>query len=565
MIKFLLNMFSKDENYTQLENKILEMRNDNIFKSKKLKEEIDNLYKITTELNSTPENDLNYFMYKNTFSTICVFDKNENLLNFNEHAYNFFKDNYNTELNSNTKLSNILELLNILRENSIVLKTTQTKKRQFISYDDFFMLTIPIFDELGEIYKIILQLNYYNTEKFWNEKRLNVEFEYINFVHAHKNSILHDNALKEYIADNKNIQVFVSKLSNIIHPEDFNEAYNDIMSVIFSNISASLNINCRIKIKNKYYRFIGTLLTILFDDDTNYYNLTENIKFKAKIVGVILDDPYYKTTENVDKFNLLISSLNSLQLSLKKGSPKNITKIKSFLHNIFSFDDMIYVKQKTNNILENKILYIEDGDNTTTITNEVKADIETFIFNFLDNKINKNRNNIYKINDFFIFIKEIKFKNDLSNYFVFISKHKTKLCLFNNEKRFIDIFTSYISKEESRQIDDEVSHVLLDVINNLDIWVWIRDYKNDIVFMNNTLINDLFVDLFKMKAKWRFSIKNNNSLKQLPDNIYNMLISTIDDRFNISINNNNYIVDVQTYNHSICNSCLTFNIAEKIK
>lgn len=400
MINFLMNLFlGKD--IKNLNNTIEKSRMISNEKSKKLKIDIDNLYRMTTELVHGDE-DMNYFMLRNHSSIILVFDHAKKLINFNNKAAGFFERKFNLRIDEDTTtLNDILDVFDIKEKDSLTIKTFENKKRNFI-YDDrlsMFISTIPIFVNKTLI-SVILQIKEKNNVSVLRNKKLNVDLEYLSFVGLNelknKNLSHFEERLRKMINRNNNLQNLLDELKVIIHPDNYDEVYANIMSVVFSNISSNIPITCKIKWDDKsYVNFFGNLLLMGLDNDI--FSSANSIKFTIKFAGFIMSEKTYKNmktlydVDDVEKFREIITKVNNLQFSLRHGSEKNIEKIIEFFNNMYEFDCIVYAR-KNINIFNNYVYKYCEID-----SDEVKTRLNDWVLDFTNGKIETNKENTYTL------------------------------------------------------------------------------------------------------------------------------------------------------------------------
>ena len=81
MIQFLTDFFS-NRNMDNLNNAIDTIRQRNLEKQKQLKEDIDTLYKITSDLINS-DKDIDYYISRNKNVIVCIFNSFNKLINYN--------------------------------------------------------------------------------------------------------------------------------------------------------------------------------------------------------------------------------------------------------------------------------------------------------------------------------------------------------------------------------------------------------------------------------------------------------------------------------------------------
>lgn len=427
---------------------------------------------------------------------------------FNYFLYQFI--NWKSFKKDNNLDNNIIELMNLLIDSDFDLKKYK------IDLNHITNMKIPIKDNLVEL----------------------SEFKY--FYNKIINNIKNNKNISNIISiNNEYNKLFGKNLFDI--PKNFEfKNYNPFINTKNKNLS----FNIIISYINKYDSLYNLLLTILYQNFSNYKIIILNKCNDSELENNVKN---FKKSLNISNEILIINNNN-----INESNLKNIIKI--FDINIL-IDTNYYFSN--NNILE----YLNTSYEKNNFYFE-KYIIEKKIFN----KNNLNSlvilNSNFLLNNLFLLHNYFEYNFDNSNV-----KIENNLIILNNnnvvEHKFFNtdivindyiigtypVFILYENKENTKYIKDINYYNLIESSNN-------KQFNNFIKYLNDNVIYNFIIIIFLDKISSNFDLINLNPLKIDNYNIVN--IFTKSKRRSIKKNYKN-LPKIDTYEAFICNNFVRNN------
>jgi len=539
MIQFLTDFFS-NRNMDNLNNAIDTIRQRNLEKQKQLKEDIDTLYKITSDLINS-DKDIDYYISRNKNVIVCIFNSFNKLINYNEYAEQYFLEKYNFQLNTHSiKIDDILELLDI-DDKVAVLNSLKNKKRHFKYQHNMYISITPILFSNDKSVGVILQLKEKSEDFILKSKKIKINFDYINFKAMDESidTLLLENKFRDLFSNNKNIFSMLSKFKLFVHNDDYQEVYSSLMSAIFSNVSSTVSIKFRTKLNDVWYTFYGDLL--LINTGSSIFNLDSEVNFTVKIAGLILNDNFTEGLEN--NLTYFIRQVNKFQFTFDESYENNIVKMISFLRGSLNADHMMYLKRSAN-IFDSKCYF------SKVTHDKLRRYIRQWFCENLTDLDDLDK--VYEFKNMSVLIRRVKVDESDIYLAFFYRKPKIISSSYGNDI-FIELISSLIEAIETRNMSFDIPHdALLKIFDSLDEYVWIKDDKDTLLYMNKKAVKDFIgKDIDKC-----YLLDINNAI-DLVAKEYRELIYSRACNASIVINNNKYVLATKHYVSSDYNLHLT--------
>lgn len=493
MINFLKKYFNIFNETKDLEKSIENILTKYSNKVNDLKIDIEKLYEMTDELNSCNFNA--DYLEGSSNDAILLFDKDGKLESFNENCLDFFKKIDVNDFSNKYNIFSILKLLKLNIDDSTVLESIKMRKKVYKTFlnennslfknENYIFISTPLFSDINEISKVALRIKQLNIDNF-KKTHFKFYFDFLNLIYFNKNNLNYsqfiENKFKNVFKDD-NLNNLFKKLEVIIHPEDYNNVKSIISKKILSNSSFDMHIKCRIKIKqNKYVWFLGNAILINLDNSS----IKDNIfKFSIKFAGFLFDTCDYNKIKNTDIFDKYVMSLNDLQFLFRNDIIYNIEKLTDLIKDTFNINYIAYFK---NDHHSNKnILFLND---LILKNRKIENIAKQFILDYSNNTIKIPKSGTIKLQtNLYVFVKKLYFNNQSSHFFYFLTKDEFDLK--DSKEILLNLICAVLKKEEYRVLNKIISNISLDIINNINNWVWIKDDNDTLLFLNKTFISEV--------------------------------------------------------------------------